>query len=190
MSKITKRLEKMMLVSLGVGLLDVIVGLIFILCTSLSTSINVVILGATILVHGLFYIVRYVYDGLGKKVFAVDLIAGVAAVILGVFTIFFNFSDALVALGPVFFAWLLITGLEKIYYGVVFMKKQEDIYPLVSFISILFFIMGIVALINPFETFMVITRLVGLFIICAGLLEVIVCMLFRKRAKYILQMFK
>jgi uncharacterized membrane protein HdeD (DUF308 family) len=70
------------------------------------------------------------------------------------------------------------------------MKKQEDIYPLVTFISILFLALGVIAFINPFKLFMVISRLVGLFIICAGLLEIMICMLFRKRAKYILNMFK
>ena len=189
MSKITKRFEKMMLISLGVALLDIIVGILFIVCDSFSTSLNMVILGATILIHGLFYIIRYLYDGFGKKVFAVDLIAGVASVVLGLFTIF-NPFDPLTLLGILFCLWLVISGAEKLYYGILFMKKQEDIYPLVTFISILFFVMGILAVINPFKLFMVISRLVGLFIICSGLFEILICMLFRKRAKYILDMFK
>lgn len=189
MNKITKRFEKMMLLSLGVAILDIIVGILFIICTSFSTKVNVVILGSTILIHGLFYVIRYLYDGLGKKVFAVDLIAGVASIILGIFTIF-NTFDPLKVLGVMFFIWLLISGSEKLYYGIIFMKKQEDIYPLVTFIAILCYVMGILALINPFELFMVISRLVGLFIICSGLFEILTCTLFRKRAKYILDMFK
>ena len=189
MNKITKRFEKMMLLSLGVAILDIIVGILFIICTSFSTKVNVVILGSTILIHGLFYVIRYLYDGLGKKVFAVDLIAGVASIILGIFTIF-NTFDPLKLLGVMFFIWLLISGSEKLYYGIIFMKKQEDIYPLITFIAILYFVMGILALINPFELFMVISRLVGLFIICSGLFEILTCTLFRKRAKYILDMFK
>lgn len=189
MSKITKRFEKMMLISLGVALLDIIVGILFIVCDSFSTSLNMVILGATILIHGLFYIIRYLYDGFGKKVFAVDLIVGVASVVLGLFTIF-NPFDPLTLLGVLFCLWLVISGAEKLYYGILFMKKQEDIYPLVTFISVLFFVMGILAIINPFKLFMVISRLVGLFIICGGLFEILICMLFRKRAKYILDMFK
>jgi uncharacterized membrane protein HdeD (DUF308 family) len=189
MSKITKRFSKVMFLSLGVSILDIIVGMIFIVCASLAIKTNAVILGSTILIHGLFYVIRYLYDGLGKKVFAVDLIAGVAAVILGIFTIF-NTFDSLSILGPMFCVWMIISGLEKLYFGVIFMKKQEDIYPLVTFISILFLALGVIAFINPFKLFMVISRLVGLFIICAGLLEIMICMLFRKRAKYILNMFK
>ena len=70
------------------------------------------------------------------------------------------------------------------------MKKQEDIFPLVTFIAILSFVMGLLVLFNPFEMFMLITRLIGLFMICSGLFEIMTCMLFRKRAKYILDMFK
>lgn len=189
MSKISNRFKKMMLLSLGVALLDVIVGVLFIVCTSFTTKINVVILGSTILIHGLFYVIRYLYDGFGKKVFAVDLIAGVAAVILGIFTVF-NTFDPLKTLGILFSIWLFISGSEKLYFGIKFMKRQEDIYPLITMISILYFIMGVLAIFNPFELFMIISRLVGLFIICSGLFEMLTCMLFRKRAKYILDMFK
>lgn len=188
MTKINKRFGSMMFYSLGVSILDIIVGMVFIIFSSLAAKTNVVILGSTILIHGLFYIIRYLYDGLGKKVFSVDLIAGVAAIILGVFTIF-NTFDSLAILGPMFCVWMVISGLEKLYFGILFMKKQEDIYPLVTFISILFIVLGIIAFINPFELFMVISRLVGLFIICAGLLETMICMLFRKRTIYILDMF-
>lgn len=189
MRKITNRFEKMMLISMGVSLIDVIVGMLFIICTSFSTRVNMVILGSTILVHGLFYVIRYLYDGLGKKVFSVDLIAGVASIILGVFTIF-NTFDPLSVLGILFCIWLFISGGEKLYYGILFYKKQEDIYPLVTFISILFFVMAVLSVLNPFKLFMVISRLVGLFIICSGLFDVLTCMLFRKRSSYILSMFK
>ena len=119
MRKITNRFEKMMLISMGVSLIDVIVGVLFIVCTSFSTKVNMVILGATILVHGLFYVIRYLYDGLGKKVFSVDLISGVASIILGVFTIF-NTFDPLSVLGILFCIWLFISGGEKLYYGILF----------------------------------------------------------------------
>ena len=59
-----------------------------------------------------------------------------------------------------------------------------------TFIAILSFVMGLLVLFNPFEMFMLITRLIGLFMICSGLFEIMTCMLFRKRAKYILDMFK
>ncbi len=194
MGKIIKRLEKLMLVSLGVCVLDVVVGCLFLFCEAFTTKINMIILGSLIIVHGLFYFIRYIYDGLGRKVFSIDLITGVVAVILGLFTVFspslINDLNPLEYLGPLAGVWMLTTAFENIYFGLKFRQKQEGIYPLVSFISLLKLIMGILVVFNPFSGFMLITRLVGLFLICCGLFEGMVSMLFRERAKAILDIFK
>lgn len=189
MSKITERLEKLMLFSVGINLLDILVGILFLVFTKLAIQSNTVILGALILVHGIFFIIRYIYDGLGKKVFGADVIAGTAACILGLFTIFSPFK-ALNVIGVLFGIWLIIVGLEKVYYVVLLVKNQEGIYPLILSMTILIFIMGVISIFNPFSTFMLITRLIGLFLICTGLFNSMACTLFKKRAKYILSMFK
>lgn len=189
MNKIVERFEKLMLSSMLISLLDVIVGIIFLKFTDFTTRINIIILGSLILVHGLFFIIRYVYDGLGNKFFAIDLIMGVVSVILGGFTILNPFGGALTVIGILFCIWLVVNGLEKLYYGYRFMKAQEDIYPLTCFISILMMIMGILTAINPFKTFMLITRLVGIFLICSGVFDAMINLLFRQRAKNILKIF-
>lgn len=189
MNKVIKRFREMMIISLGVALLDVLIGFLFMAYTEFNTKINLIILGAGIVVHSLFFLIRYIYDGLGKKVFSIDLILGVAALILGIFTVVNPFV-ALDVIGIFFAIWLIITGVEKLYFGIKFLKKQEDIYLFTIFVSCLMFLMAVVTLFNPFASFMLITRLVGLFLICSGLFEMLICMLFRKRAKYILGMFK
>lgn len=189
MKKIVKRFEKMMLVSMGVNVLDILIGILFILVTSLATKINVLILGALILVHGIFYVIRYLYDGFGIKVFAVDLIIGVAAIILGVFTMF-NPFDALSSIGILFGIWLAFLGIENMCFAYKFFRKQEEIYPLVTFIALLVILMGILVAFNPFETFMLITRLIGIFLICSGLFGIMRCNLFKRRAQAILEIFK
>lgn len=189
MKKVIDRFRKLMLCSFLTSILDIIVGILFILYTDVSTKICVVVLGAVILVHGLFYIIRYIYDGLGTKFFAIDLIVGVAAIILGLFTIF-SPLNALKFMGVYFCGWLLVSGVEKLYYGYKFMKANEDIYPLVTFIGILTVLMGVLVSFNPFKSFMLITRLTGLFLIASGLFDILSSMLFRKRAKVILQIIK
>ena len=61
---------------------------------------------------------------------------------------------------------------------------------LVGFISILMIIMGIVVLINPFSSFMLITKLIGIFTVCYGLFEAMYISLFKKRAKNLLKIFE
>lgn len=189
MNKIVERFEKLMLSSLLISLLDIIVGIIFLKFTDFTMKVNIVILGSLVLVHGLFYVIRYVYDGLGNKFFAIDLIVGVMSVILGIFAIINPFGGALNIIGILFCIWLVVNGIEKLYYGYRFMKAQEDIYPLTSFIAILMIVMGVLAAINPFKTFMLITRLIGLFLICSGVFDAMINMLFRQRAKNIMKIF-
>lgn len=189
MNKIVKRFENMMLSSLLMSVMDIAIGLLFILYTDFSSKINMIIIGSLILIHGLVYLIRYIYDGLGNKFFSIELVWGVAAIILGLFTIF-NPFDALKTMGILFGIWIFISGLDKLYYGVIFIKYQEEISPLVTFISIVLIVMGILTILNPFSAFILITRLVGLFMICGGILDILTCMLYRKRAKALLEIFK
>ena len=200
MNKVIKRFENMMFSSLLIVFFNVLVGLILIFFNDFSTKINYVIVGSFILVNGLFYIIRYLYDGLGNKFFAIDLIIGVISVLLGIFT-FINLKYRLLetddfvltidkVMGIVFGIWLIVGFIEKIFYGIKFMKVNEEIFPLITFISVLFLVMGVIVIFNPFKAFMLISRLIGLFMVCAGLFESMVCMLFRRRAKNILKVFE
>ena len=86
MNKVIKRFENMMFSSLLMTIFSVIVGLVLIFCEGFNTDTNCIIIGSFVLVNGLFYIIRYLYDGLGNKFFAIDLITGVICVLLGIFT--------------------------------------------------------------------------------------------------------
>ena len=141
MEVITKRFKKLMTISIIMSIIDIIIGLIFINCTDFATKINIIILGSLITIHGLFFLIRYLYDGLGNKFFAIDLIVAIASIILGVFIIFnpFNYI-ALKVIGIFFCIWLCFNGLEKLYYSYRFMCVQESIYPLTLFIGLLMII--------------------------------------------------
>lgn len=186
MGKVVNRFEKMMVVSLVMSLLDIVVGVLFLKYTNFSTKINLVLLGSLILINGLFFLIRYIYDGLGNKFFAIDLVCGVSSIILGIFVLFSPFG-ALQVIGIIFFLWLCILAVEKFYYAYRFMKNNESIYPLTGFIGILMVVMGLLSLVNPFQS---IIRLLGIFLLCAGLFEAMICNLFRQRAKNILALFK
>lgn len=174
--------------SIMILILDLIVGVLLVVKTDFVTRICAVLIGAIIIVHGLFSLVRYFYDGIGNRFFFPELITGVAAIILGIFSIL-NVTDTLVVLGIVFGIWIIVSGLEKFYYGLKFMKNKEEIYPLIMFISILFVIMGILAIFNPFSSFMIITKLIGIFICASALLDIMNCMLFKRRAINLLKLF-
>ena len=189
MEKVLKRFNLMLNFSILMLVLDIVVGVLFVLVADLSTKIVTIMLGMLIFIHGLFSLLRYVYDGLGNRIFFVDLISFVAYIILGIFTVF-NPYGTLEVLGILFGIKLLITGLEKVYYGIKFMRSHEEIYPLILIISILLVVSGILSIVNPFESFMLITKVVGIFMICSALFNAMFYMLLKKRAKNVLDLFE
>lgn len=189
MNKVTERFKKIMLASMGVYALDILVGVLFLVVNTFSNRVCCVILGALLLVHGLFYLIRYIYDGLGKKVFAMDVIFGVAAVIFGLFTIFAPIelvSSYLLLYG----IGLCIRGLELMSYGIVFMKKHEETFPLVTLTALLVIIMGVLAILNPFNQFVLTLRVISYYSIATGLFGCMYGNLFRRRTRAILDMYK
>ena len=189
MNKVTERFKNMMFASMGVYALDILVGLLFLICDTFTDRVSCVILGALILVHGLFFMIRYIYDGFGRKVFSLDVVFSVAAIILGLFTIFVPtefVSNYLLLFG----IGLCIIGLEIFSYGIVFMKKREEIFPLVTSTGILIVVMGIIAIINPFKDFVLTFRLVTYFAVATGLFGCSCSSLFNRRTRAILDMYK
>jgi len=190
MERAIKRFENLMNVSLIMVLIDILVGaLLFVYFDNFNTTSNGAIIGGIMILHGLFLLIRYLYDGLGINIFKMDLIIGVASIILGIFTIINPFAT-LSALGVLFGIFLICIGIEKGSFGLLLRKKQDEIYPLICFISILMIIMGVVVLTNPFDAFMTAVKLAGLFLICTGLFDCMFCVLLKKRAKTIFEIFK
>ena len=189
MNKIVDRFNKLLNVSLLFVLFDVVLGIILLKYTEASFKVIMVLLGCFILVNGLFSFIRYFYDGLANNVFKPDFFNGLAGVVFGSCSIFSPYSS-LKAIGIMFALWILIIGLVKCYYTYKLMKNDDEIYPLLAFIALLDIIMGIVTLINPFKSFMIISKAVAIFVICYSLVEGVYLSLIKKRSQHILKMFE
>ena len=189
MDKITSRFKKMVNFSVLMEIFDIIVGILLFVYTSLSIKVCAVIICALILVHGLFSLIRYFCDGLASRFFAMDLIVGVSGIVLGLF-LMFNTFDTLSFLGYLFAAWLIIVGLHRLIYGIKLVKINDEIYPLICMMGLLIVVMGCLILFNPFESFMIVTKLIGIFIIVNTVFEVMTLNLYKKRVDYLLDLFE
>ena len=147
-----------------------------------------IIFGVLFLVDGLFSLIKYLYDGIDSKVYAMEVIASVIGIILGLFSLI-NKTNITKIIGITFGIWLLAKGILNGLHALKFKKENEEIYPLITFISILIIAMGIISIFHPFATFMLITKLIALFTAVYGILQVLVCLLFRKRAEQVLKIY-
>lgn len=189
MNKVIERFKKMMMATMGVFVLDILVGIVFYVFDAFSNREYTVIIGALFLIHGLFYMIRYIYDGLGRKVFAIDVIFGVVAIIFGLFTMFLP-AELLEYYLILYGIGICLVGLEMLSYGLIFVKNHEETFPLITLTSLLVIIMGVIAIFNPFSNFILTIRLISYFSIATGLFGCTYCNLFKRRTKAILDMFK
>ena len=116
MSKVETRFRSLMLISFVMVCINIAIGALLTFYLDFSTKVAAVIIGTVVLLQGMFYFIRYLYDGLGKKVFAVDLIAAVIDIVLGAFMIFFEFKT-ISHIGIVFGLHLIGAAVEKGYYA-------------------------------------------------------------------------
>ena len=189
MNKVLDRFNKLLNASLLFVLFDVVLGIFLLKFAESSFKVITTLLGCFILVNGLFSLIRYFYDGLANKIFKVDLINGVAGLVLGLYLMFSPYKS-LTMIGNTFAAWILIAGLVKCYYTYKLMVNDDEIYPLVGFVTLLNIIMGVVTLVNPFRNFMIISKAVAIFVIVYGLVEGVYISLLKKRSSHILKMFE
>ncbi len=188
MGKIKERFNKVLNISFLIIALDVVVGILFITHPDISNKVSLMIIGSLTIVHGLYSLINYFYDGLGSGFFKAEFLTGIISVILGIIIVLNPITTInILAIG--FGLWLILNGIETGYYTMVFWKHNEEIAPLILFVSVASAIMGVLIIINPFKSFMLVTKLIGLFIIANSCINIIRLVLYKKRAENLLKMF-
>lgn len=191
MEVIEKRFKKFQLFSMLVAVFSLIVGCIFLgFEDQLLADVYIIVIGCLVVIAGLFSLVKYFYDGLANDVYKFEIINGIALLILGAFMLLGNFENLYSIIGIFFGIYYLLIGIMKGYYTFKFLKNNEEIYPLFLIMSILVVVMGILSIFNPFGAFMLITRLISIFLVVGSVLELMAASLFKKRSKYILKIFE
>lgn len=188
MSKVETRFKGLMVVSFILVLINVVAGAALTFYLDFSVDVAAVIVGTVMLLHGMFLLIRYLYDGLGKKVFSIDLIIAVVGIILGIFTIFFKF-ESINSIGIVFALHLVANAAEKGYYALKLRSVSDPAYPLLCVLALSLVVMAVLVAINPFKTFVLSTKLAGIFMFVSGVFEGMICKLFFDKAKVLLKMF-
>lgn len=178
--------NRMIIYSLLTAILAILVGLTLIFLPSVSNKIVGIIMGVVILIFGINAVYKYIHRD-GAKIYSLNIVFGVLYSILGVVIILYPFSVmefVTVCLG----IFIIINGATKINYGVWLKKGNEDSWLVTLVTGIFLVIIGIMLVFNPFAS-LTLTQLCGAFLIIVGILNVSDTVLFKKRAKEIMEIF-
>jgi uncharacterized membrane protein HdeD (DUF308 family) len=191
MEVIERRFKKFQLFSMIVSVFSFVIGLIFLgFEKRLMVEIYKPVIGSIVVISGLFSLVKYFYDGLANDVYKFEIVNGLGMLIIGVFMLFADFDDILGTIGILFGIYYLLSSLAKGYYTYRFFKENEEIFPLYLMITLLFVVMGVLSIINPFKSFMIVTRLISIFLVVGSVFELMSASLFKRRSKNILKIFE
>lgn len=178
--------NRMIIYSLLTSILAILVGLTLMFLPSVSNKIVGIIMGVVILIFGINAVYKYFHRD-GAKIYSLNIVFGVLYSILGVVIILYPFSVmefVTVCLG----IFVIINGATKINYGVWLKKGNEDSWLVTLVTGIFLVIIGIMLVFNPFAS-LTLTQLCGAFLIIVGILNVSDTILFKKRAKEIMEIF-
>ena len=140
--------------SLITSIIFVVLGLfLFIRPDATITTISYII-GGVLLVLGILSVIRYFRSDYGINALDFDLVYGVLVIIAGLYLIFNP-----TMLGAIF---PIILG--------IWIKNDWKYTLLISFLTLAW---GIILLINPLESVLVITQVIGIFIIIYAVLDII-----------------
>lgn len=178
--------NKMIIYSLLTSILTILVGLTLIFLPNISNKVVGIIVGVIFLIFGITAIYKYFHRD-GAKIYSLNIVFGVLYAILGIIIILYPFSVmgfVTVCLG----LFMIINGATKINYGLWLKKGSEDSWLVTLVAGIFLDILGIMVVFNPFSA-LTLTQIAGAFLMIVGILNATDAILFKKRAKEIMDIF-
>ncbi len=173
MDDIKKGMNKIFNVSIITSVVILVLGIFLLIQPDTIIRMISIILGGIILVPGIISLVDYF-----KKKYYPSLISGVTTMIIGLILIL---NTKLVAsiLPFVLGIYFTINGINRLQYAIE-LKKQKMNYVSSLIVSALIIFCGILFIVNPFEGAMVITQVMGIFMIAYALLDLTNTILIKK----------
>ncbi len=187
MKKLEQGFQKIIFMEIVYAVVFAIIGLIIALNSEMTNKVVGLLMGTFLLVLGILNFFSFI-DKNKIKLFSYNFIFGILNIILGMF-VMFNPLSIVNFLNITLGIWFIIESVNKIVYFIYLKKVGEESSKVVLVSSILFLLLGILIIINPFRS-IVITRTVGIFIILCNILNLNDLVLLRKRSKNFLKLFK
>ncbi len=176
--------KKMFRMSILTSVFFIVIGLFLILKPETTITTISYILGAVILVTGVVFMIKYFSTKNQLGVFSNDLVSGVMSIIIG-FIFIFN-PTALAKIIPIILGiWIIISSITKIQYSLQLKMYHNKAWISTMIIAAITFMWGLLLLFNPFEGAMVLTQIIGMFILVYAVLDLVEICIIRKNLSYL-----
>ena len=178
--------HNMIIYSILTEVATIIMGIVLFFLPNATNKVIGILVGVIFLLNGLNSIYKY-FKRDGAKIFSLNFIFGILYVLLGLVIIIYPFTVVefvTISLG----LFVMVNAASKINYGFWLKKGNEDSWLITLVSGILLLIIGILIMFNPFAS-LTLTRLAGMFLVLTGILDLTDTILFKNRAKEIMDIF-
>ena len=178
--------HNMVLYSIITEIITVIMGIVLFFLPNVTNKVIGILVGIIFLINGLNSLYKYLKRD-GAKIFSLSFVFGILYAILGLIIIIYPFTVVefvTICLG----LFVVVNAASKINYGIWLKKGNEDAWLITLVSGILLLIIGILIIFNPFAS-LTLTKLAGIFLILTGILDFTDTILFKNRAKEIMEIF-
>lgn len=174
--------RKLFRMSVCSSILFIVVGLFLILKPDTTITMISYTLGAIIMVTGVIFLIKYFSNRNQLGIFSGDLVYGVMSTIFGLILIL-N-PTALAKIIPFILGiWIIISSVTKIQYSLQLKSYDNKAWVSTMIIAAVTFIWGLLLLFDPFEGAMVITQIIGIFILVYAVLDLVEISIIKKNLK-------
>ena len=182
-----ERLRKKFNIDLVISISFLLIGLFLLIKPDITISIISYTIGGVLLLSGVYSCYKYfTFVGI-ENIFNFNLVYGVLLVIASMFM--FIKPNALATLFPIILGiWIIVNSVTKFQYALLLRKAKEEDFVYTIVISVLTFLWGVVLLINPFESVLTITKVIGVFIIIYAVLDIVDNIIIRRNLKRVLEL--
>ena len=179
LTDIDRLFRKIMTIEIAISVVFILIGVIFLIWPSISVQVLSVLCGIFITCFGIYNLYCYSKRSF-YPLFKFHLVYGILSLLLGILTIInpFTFSQVItIFIGM----WVLYLAVLKIDLSLRLKVIGESSWLLLLVSSLLEVFMSIIIFINPFSN-LLITQVVGSFLILCGILNTMDAILTKNRA--------
>ena len=169
------------------GLICVILGIIDLINPEKMLSIIAYAIGISAIVCGIIFVIRYMVRDVRYNMGNNDFLSGIVAAVIGVI-ILIKWQELMALVPMILGVFIIVSGCIKLQDCIDLKKLGNSSYAVMLVMALVFIIFGAVLVSDPFESEVLLLRLIGVSLIISGMTDIFASIFFDSiRKNYMLQ---
>jgi uncharacterized membrane protein HdeD (DUF308 family) len=181
MNIIKSKIKSMYRTSIAFSIVLFLVGIFLLIKPEVTLHAISYLVGIMLIIWGIVPVISFFTDKDNNNYLEFSFICGVFALIFGII-VMLN-PDIIGSIIPLLVGiWMIINGVTKLQYAIMLKRNEADAFVSIT-LSLIILLCGILLIFNPFGGAIVITKLIGIFLIIYSILDIIECYSIKKTVK-------